>query len=567
VTSLRSRLILGTCLAAIIPLAVVTVILSRRIESMVRAQASDRLSAALGGLRAQLDADGQRIAGQLEILAADPLTKRLYLLRPVGTRDLADHLARQRTLLGVDFLQVEDTTGVRVSEASAGGDVVIGTISGSDSTGASASHGLATVQLDGHPALAMVARAIIPYEGESVGRLIGGERLDAAFLGRLKRTAGVDLILRDGEGAAIVATLAHADSTRALEGSVERSEIAGVRYLSRSLPLDPASPRGPAITGLVPTAASDRTIKALQWATLLLALIGLGIAVILGALWSSQLSRPVEQLAAYSHRLAQGEWDEPLALESVRELETLVVALDRMRTDLRSYRARLVTSERQAAWSQMARKVAHEVKNPLTPIAISVADLKRSYEQKRPDFPQILDQAVRTVGEEVESLKRMLNEFSEFARLPAPRMAPCRISDLLGELRTLYAREVECGRLAVPRPPREIEIQADAAQLRQAVINLVKNGLEAIPEGGRVTVTAAASGGALEIAVGDDGPGLRPEQRAQLFVPGFTTKAEGSGLGLTIVERIVNDHRGTIAVDAAGAGTTFRIRLPIRPEA
>src|SRR6185503_15743989 len=108
---------------------------------------------------------------------------------------------------------------------------------------------------------------------------------------------------------------------------------------------------------------------------------------------------------------------------------------DRMRADLRGYRDRLRTSERHAAWSQMARQVAHEVKNPLTPIAVSVADLRRSFEQKRPDFPQILDQAVRTIGEEVESLKRLLQSFSELGRMPEPHPEPCVLDDLLGDLR------------------------------------------------------------------------------------------------------------------------------------
>ena len=134
-------------------------------------------------------------------------------------------------------------------------------------------------------------------------------------------------------------------------------------------------------------------------------MLGLALAVLLGLLWSSQVSRPVERLAAFSQRVAQGEWDEPLTLESVRELQTLVAALDRMRGDLRAYRERLVASERQAAWSQMARIVAHEVKNPLTPIAISIADLKRSFDQQRPDFPAILEQAVRTIGDEVDALQ------------------------------------------------------------------------------------------------------------------------------------------------------------------
>ena len=297
-------------------------------------------------------------------------------------------------------------------------------------------------------------------------------------------------------------------------------------------------------------------------------LLGLGIAILLGTLWSSQISRPVERLANYSRKLAQGEWDEPLHFQSVSELQSLVEALDRMRQDLTTYRDKLVLSERHAAWSQMARKVAHEVKNPLTPIAVSIADLKRSYESQRADFPEILDQAVRTISDEVDTLKRLLQEFSDFARLPAPAFAPCRLSALLSDLAALYNRDVADGRLRFTLPEREITITADAGQIRQALINLIKNGLEAVDGAGEVVVMAAAQGDRAELSVSDSGPGLSAQQRAQLFLPGFTTKSHGSGLGLTIVERIVNEHRGAITVEpGTGSGTTFRIRLPLERRA
>jgi nitrogen fixation/metabolism regulation signal transduction histidine kinase len=216
----------------------------------------------------------------------------------------------------------------------------------------------------------------------------------------------------------------------------------------------------------------------------------------------------------------------------------------------------------------MARKVAHEIKNPLTPIAVSVADLKRSYELGRPEFPQVLDQAVGTIGDEVETLKRLLQEFSDFARFPAPQLAPCRWSSVSRDLETLYGREVAEGRLSFAPSQGDLPFTADAGQLRQALVNLIKNGLEAVDGAGRVSVAAALAGGMLEISVADDGPGLDDEKKSRLFAPGFTTKPHGSGLGLTIVERIVNEHGGTIAVESRpGAGTTFRVRLPLQPDA
>ncbi len=566
-TSLKARLILAFSLITLIPLLTAMVILTARIQSMVRGQAEERLGAALDGIAAQAAEDGRHIAAKMEILARDPQLKRLYLLRPSGSRDLSEYLAERQVLLGLDLLTVADSSGR-----------VIATGPGPAGAAASALAPPSNVAYDtpaiaraeGLGALAMVARSPILYQGAASGAVQGGLLFDAASLERLGKTSGVEWILRDPLGRIAATTLPGSGlpyGEPRVRG-IGRSEIAGQTYSTRSVPLAVGAPPYATITGLASTASADRAIASVRLWSALLALLGLAIAIPLAIVWSAQISRPVERLAAFSENVARGNWEEPLKLHSVRELETLVRALDRMRLDLKTYREKLVVSERQAAWSQMARKVAHEVKNPLTPIAISIEDLKRSFDQKRPDFPEILNQAVRTIGEEVETLRRLLQEFSDFARIPAPRIAPCRVSQLLGDIEALYGREVSSGRLVVTRPGPEIVVPADPGQIRQALINLIKNGLEALNGTGRVTVSAQALEGALEIAVADSGSGLTEEQRANLFVPGFTTKAHGSGLGLTIVERIVSDHAGKIVVEAGpGRGTTFRIRLPLTGEA
>src|SRR5262249_24762403 len=149
------------------------------------------------------------------------------------------------------------------------------------------------------------------------------------------------------------------------------------------------------------------------------------------------------------------------------------------------------------------------------------------------------------------------------ARLPAPRFQRCEIQRVLDDLETIHRGDVDAGRLAVARPAGPIAFDADPDQLRRVLLNLVKNGLEATAAGGRVEVSARSDGDSVEIVVADDGPGLSSKQRAHLFEPGFTTKAAGSGLGLTIVERIVSEHGGTVTVaDANPHGTRFALRLP-----
>lgn len=542
--SLRSRLILGSAFIALLPLALAIFLLSFRVERMMRTEAGERLDVALGGLQSELEVQAEEVAQKLRILARDVTLKRLYLVGD-ERQELGRYLEEKRFLLGLDFLAVSDTAGAVV-------------------TSSEARSGAAPDSLE--RGLSMSGVAPILYQGERAGLLRGGLALDSTFLQRLRQTRGVDLVLREGDRVVASTLGGSPDRPSDVLGVMSRLTVAGQPYLARSFPLDLGGDSSISVIGLVPAATGDRTIIALQLTAALLGLLGVIIAVVLGLMWSSQVSRPVVTLAAFADRLSRGEWDEPLALKSVGELQTLVAALERMRGDLRRYRDQLVIGERHAAWSQMARKVAHEIKNPLTPIAISISDLKRSYEQKRPDFPQVLDQAVRTVGEEVHALKRLLEEFSELGRFPAPVFAPCDVADLFADLEALYSREASEGRLLIDRAQRNGALAADAAQLRQALVNLVKNGLEAIDGDGRVTLAAAARDGGVEITVSDTGPGLSAEQRAHLFVPGFTTKTSGSGLGLTIVERIVHDHGGTIVAEAAGGGgTTFRIFLPRRP--
>jgi len=573
--SLRARLILGFSLVAVLPLAVALLLLGTRIRQTMEAQAAGRLDAAIGVAHGELVADGQRLAARVDLLARDAQLKRLFLVDVAGSLELKQFLAEQRFLLGLDYLAVTDTAGRVIADAS-----LAPAVGGRASTEAldtetlppAADSGLAVLTLGNASGLALDARAPIPYVNASVGLVRGGVRVDSTFLARLKRTSGLELLLRDERGRVLATTLTgrEAPQMRPADPSLAQVKLAGQTYLTREmdLRLGPAGTPPPRLTALASTAAADDAILVLTSTAVALGVLGVLLAIVLGIVWSHQVSRPVVRLAGFSERISRGEWDEPLAMESMRELQTLVDALERMRADLHAYRDHLRASERQAAYGQMARKVAHEIKNPLTPIALSVQGLKRAYDLKHPDFEATLADAVRTVGEEVQRLKQLLQEFNDLGRFPTPRPVPFVAGELMGDLRTLFHHDVVAGRLAFHWPPAVLPLVADPAQLRQALINLIQNALDVTAAAnGHVRVDVAAHGDRLWFAVGDDGPGLSPEQRAQLFVPGFTTKAHGNGLGLTIVERIVLDHRGTIEVDSEpGRGTTFVIQLPMKQE-
>lgn len=562
--SLRSRLILGSSLVAVIPIALTMFLLAQRIEQTVRVQASERLEATLGALRAQIERDATGAGERLRLLASEPELKRLVLLRSADARAVSDYLAERRFLLGLDFLQVTDTTGAVLADAAmsaadrASGPAFRVRAAAPEDPG---EVGVGTAGIEGGNGLALVARAPIRYERTPAAILTGGLVFDASVLRRLKQSSGVELVLFDAGDHVVASTPVGAESMIRPSADLARIQLGGHAYLGRTFPVVVGASSGASIAAMVPTAPADQTIRALKLTATLLGLLGLAIAVALGIAWSAQISRPVTQLMAYSRRIARGEWEEPLTLHSVRELDALVQSLNRMRVDLLGLRERLATSERQAAWSLMARQVAHEMKNPLTPIAVLAADLKRSYEQQRGDFPQVLSQAVATIEEEIDRLKRMVQEFADFARFPAAERVRCRLSSVLDDLRGLYAPEIAKGRLLLDGGSA-VALDADPAQLRQALVNLIKNGLEAIGDTGHVTVHTETQEDGLHIVVSDTGPGLSDERRAQLFMPGFTTKPEGSGLGLPIVQRIVSEHQGSIRVESGPHGTTFHVLLP-----
>ena len=590
--SLRARLIVGFSLVAVLPLSLALLLLGQRIRQTMRQQAAVRLESAMGVAASELSADGARLAARLALLARDAQLKRLFLVEPEGTAELRQFLDNQRFLLGLDYLAVTDTLGRVLADASlalpAGGHAPAEAIE-AESLPAAPDSGLGLLALPRAAALVLDGRAPIPYVGARVGLVRGGVRVDSTFLARLQKLSGLELLLRDEQGRVLATTLhgGLVPRSRASDTTVAQVALGGRTYLTREADLRVGAPRDRSpsrLTALASTAPADDAIAVLTSTAAVLGLLGVLLAVVLGIVWSHQVASPVVRLAGFSERVSRGDWDEPLAMESMRELQTLVDALERMRNDLRNYREHLRASERQAAYGQMARTVAHEIKNPLTPIALSVQGLKRAYDQGHPDFAATLDDAVRTVGEEVQRLKQLLQEFNDLGRFPPPRPIPFVAGDLLSDLRTLFHHEVVAGRIAFDTPGVVLPLVADRDQIRQALLNLIQNALDvtaAAPASGgqpghvRVAVAtvgeraASRTGGeSLWFAVSDDGPGLTEEERAQLFVPGFTTKAHGGGLGLTIVERIISDHRGTIEVDSApGRGTTFIIQLPAKPEA
>jgi two-component system nitrogen regulation sensor histidine kinase NtrY len=224
----------------------------------------------------------------------------------------------------------------------------------------------------------------------------------------------------------------------------------------------------------------------------------------------------------------------------------------------------LIKAQQLAAWNEAARRIAHEIKNPLTPIRLAAERLLRKQRQNDPGLGDAVEEAVEIIVREVVAMQGMVDEFSRYARMPRPRPAPVDLPKLVGETLHLYRNLKPGVDVEGEVDPALSVVSIDGEQVKRALINLLDNAVEATDAPGRVTVSAHPSNGHLEIQVADTGRGIPPESKEKLFLPYYSTKGRGTGLGLAIVHRIVTDHQGSIRVeDNVPQGTVFTMELPI----
>ena len=225
----------------------------------------------------------------------------------------------------------------------------------------------------------------------------------------------------------------------------------------------------------------------------------------------------------------------------------------------------LIRTQKVAAWREVARRLAHEIKNPLTPIQLSAERMRRHFAAAPPAARALVDECTDTIVGEVESLKGLVDEFSQFARMPSPRAVPTDLHQLIVDALALYngiLADVSIERRFADDVPL---VRVDSEQIRRVVINLVDNAVEAMERRGRIVVETQRdpANNIVRVVVADDGPGIPAAERDKLFLPYYSTKRRGSGLGLAIVRRIIAEHGGSIDVgDNAPRGTRFTIELP-----
>ena len=422
--------------------------------------------------------------------------------------------------------------------------------------------------------------------------VIGGRRLDQNFLASLVLPSGTRALLyRNLEVNFVPTALAdasgpvqQADLLQPLIEQVQKQSTPQTLIKTIEWTADPASSetfhampltgRNGEVLGVLLLGSSRKELVNLRREILKTAAFVALAALLIGLLvswWvSRRITRPVEELANGARDVASGRWDTHIDVKGSDEIGQLAAAFNDMTKTLASQKEKLVQTERVAAWRELARRLAHELRNPLFPLQITVENLQRARQLGPQQFQEVFSEATATLKAELANLNSIVGRFSDFSKMPAPQFTRVNVNEVLRNAVRLF--EPQFTAVGKPSIATEFflseslpEIDADPDLLHRAFQNLALNALDAMPAGGTITFKSSDAGESVRIEVADTGKGLTPEECSRLFTPYYTTKQLGTGLGLAIVQSVVSDHHGSISVSSEeGRGAAFRIDLPKR---
>ncbi len=302
---------------------------------------------------------------------------------------------------------------------------------------------------------------------------------------------------------------------------------------------------------------------------------GTAAVLLVGVLWMMVIARrttiPIHALQEHTQRVAAGDLDARIQVTSHDELGELGDAFNRMTHDLEENRAALIKAEKAAAWREMARQIAHDIKNPLTPIKLSLDLLRRARLDERADFDAILERTMGLMDRQVLHLREIATDFYEFTGGRKPRPEALDVAEFVGELIVLHQAWADSRGIEIEARLGEERVWADPGKLRRVLTNLISNAFQAMTEGGRLEIVSSlVSGGEgrpslVRIEFIDSGTGLTPDVRERLFEPYFTTRSEGTGLGLAIAKRVMEEMDGAIDLEPRedAEGTRAWVEVPI----
>ena len=582
--SLRQKILLMFSLTVIFAVAAVTWTVSVRVGSLFETLDRDRTTALVQQFLHEYQRRADEVAQRVEHVAKDERTQRMaYDLAHGG--DPALYLTDAGTLAQdyqLDYLELVQSDGTIVSSAQwpAHFGYKEPAIAGS-----AAAPFLKEEHLDqdsqARSETGIFAVRTVPDAALAV---IGGERLDQAFLANLSAPAGSTLSLYRNAtpafdaGSVISATGAVPDAAR-YQQLIDRTRSGGVQtngqiegdaesFNVTALPLKAQD--GRVIAVLLIANSRKQLVQAQQHIRDLaygVAAVGILFAII-ASLWiAARVSRPVEQLAQASRDVAAGDWDVHVPVASHDEIGQLADAFNQMTKDLVSQREKLVQSERVAAWRELARRLAHELKNPLFPLQLTVENMIRARQISPEVFEEVFTEGAAALTAEIANLKTIIGRFSDFSKMPKPQTSEMDLRDVLARVVRLYEPALQQREhpiaLVTNISSQPLPAAIDAELMHRALSNLVLNAMDAMQDGGTLTISAARHQAGIRVTIADTGHGMTAEERERLFTPYYTTRQEGTGLGLAIAQSVIADHHGTILVESdPGKGTAFLIDLP-----
>jgi two-component system, NtrC family, nitrogen regulation sensor histidine kinase NtrY len=626
--SFRKKLLLLFAATVLLCVAVISASVYSTIRRSFEQANQDRANAIAAQFRSEFQRRGSEVVRKVESVAAGETVQHLALDLNRGATDSGEYVSAAHTLAGqqqLDFLELVDNRGTILSSAQwqAKFGYPEAAIPEGATTAAAAPTG-AFLKREELPDVATLGLFAVRAArvAEQPLYVIGGERLDQGFLSTLDIPTGTRVLLYQNldtkwnpkslldlngpaAGADKIAPLVAQvrdtlqESQRVIHWTSDPADAEVFHAIPLTGPIFIPANKSPTnqtsanqtganqqLMGVLLVGSSRRPLIELQRQVVSTAMLvgGAGILVaVLASLWfAARVTRPVVSLAEAARRVAAGDLGAKVEVESSDELGELAASFNRMTEDLVQQKDRTLQAERVAAWRELARRLAHELKNPLFPLQVTVENLLRA-KQKSPEmFEEVFHEGTATLLAEINNLKTIIGRFSEFSRMPQPQRRSTQVNDVVrsvlrvfhaqlqnNELQSDELQNNDKNRIAVRTELADAlpEISADPDLLHRALQNLVLNAIDAMPQGGELTIHTSNLGDRIEISVSDTGSGLTQEECGRLFTPYYTTKQHGTGLGLAIAQSVVSDHGGKISVESTKEkGTTFRIELPREPQ-
>ena len=592
--SFRSKLFLIFLITVLASVSVVAYAVARYTRAAFEEMDAERTEALVAQFNKEFEQRGSEVVQQVENVANGEITLRVAmdLARPNADQSLYVHDAIGVSQdHGMDFVEFVNWDGTIISSAQYPARVGY-------------KNDWVTVTKDWHGSPAFLKREELP-DGVALSMtvvrtvsggndkhlyIIGGKRLDQNFLASLVLPAGMRALLyRNLEPAFVSGALTDVNGSadeperfRPLVEQVQRKPQTAVQTINwkadaasaESFHAMPLSGRSNELLGVLLVGSSRKELVLLTRRIVTIAAVVAAAAILVGllvSLWvASRITRPVEELAEGAREVATGRWDTRIDVRGTDEIGQLATAFNDMTRTLATQKEKLLQTERVAAWRELARRLAHELRNPLFPMQITLENMQRAKQLETKQFLEVFNESTATLKTELANLNSIVGRFSDFSTMPTPQFAKVNVNEALRSAVRLF--EAQFNAVGKPTITTEFflteplpEIDADADLLHRAFQNLVLNALDAMPAGGTLTLRTFERDRNIRIEVADTGKGLTPEECSRLFTPYYTTKQQGTGLGLAIVQSVVSDHHGTISVASdEGRGTSFKIDLPQR---